>query len=342
MLIDLGAGRNPHGRIDPGAGDTADRQRSPRRRRPCDKLAAVIGAVRQLHRSREGACVSRSLGRRPVRHARRDGVRRPCGISVNLDVLAVDPVAADSGDFKIRPEQIAVRRGELILRSAVQRRAGMPCCRCRHDDQRSVMERPARRRSRRAESHHRQAERGAMQSSSGATRSRLFAQPRAELQTHWSEVLVAHRAPARQPRVCRRGVRARDRCVRLRTCRINLTFDPADDVAAPFIASGVRPRVAILREQGVNSQIELAYAFDRAGFAAVDVHMTDLIEGRHSPRPIFKGFVACGGFSYGDVLGAGGGWAKTILHQSTRSRNSSRSFSVAPTRLRSGCATVAR
>jgi len=92
-----------------------------------------------------------------------------------------------------------------------------------------------------------------------------------------------------------------------------LTFDPADDVAAPMIATGVRPRIAILREQGVNSHYEMASAFDRGGFTAVDVHMTDLLAGRASLAD-FKGFAACGGFSYGDVLGGGGGWAKTILH----------------------------
>ncbi len=81
----------------------------------------------------------------------------------------------------------------------------------------------------------------------------------------------------------------------------------------PYIATGARPRVAILREQGVNSQTEMAYAFHRAGFTSVDVHMTDLIEAAQSLAG-FKGVVACGGFSYGDVLGAGGGWAKTILH----------------------------
>ena len=91
-----------------------------------------------------------------------------------------------------------------------------------------------------------------------------------------------------------------------------LTFDPAQDIAAPFIASGSRPRVAILREQGVNSQIEMAYSMDLAGFETVDVHMSDLIAGRANLTD-FKGFVACGGFSYGDVLGAGEGWAKTIL-----------------------------
>jgi phosphoribosylformylglycinamidine synthase len=91
-----------------------------------------------------------------------------------------------------------------------------------------------------------------------------------------------------------------------------LSFDPALDVAAPFIGNGARPPVAILREQGVNSQVEMAAAFHRAGFAPVDVHMTDLIAGR-ARLDEFAGLVACGGFSYGDVLGAGEGWAKSIL-----------------------------
>lgn len=91
-----------------------------------------------------------------------------------------------------------------------------------------------------------------------------------------------------------------------------LSFDPGDDVAAPFIATGVAPRVAILREQGVNGQSEMAAAFHRAGFAAIDVHMSDLLGGGVSLQD-FQGLAACGGFSYGDVLGAGEGWAKTIL-----------------------------
>jgi phosphoribosylformylglycinamidine synthase len=91
-----------------------------------------------------------------------------------------------------------------------------------------------------------------------------------------------------------------------------LTFDPSEDVAAPFIARGARPTVAILREQGVNSHAEMAAAWHRAGFDAFDVHMTDLIAGRFDLRR-FKALVACGGFSYGDVLGAGEGWAKSIL-----------------------------
>jgi len=90
-------------------------------------------------------------------------------------------------------------------------------------------------------------------------------------------------------------------------------FDPAQDIAAPYIATGVRPRVAILREQGVNGQIEMAAAFTRAGFDAVDVHMSDLAAERMTLDG-FKGVVACGGFSYGDVLGAGRGWAASILY----------------------------
>jgi phosphoribosylformylglycinamidine synthase len=92
----------------------------------------------------------------------------------------------------------------------------------------------------------------------------------------------------------------------------HVTFDVDRDVAAPFVARGARPRVAILREQGVNGQVEMASAFDRAGFEAVDVHMTDLLSGRID-LAAFRGLAACGGFSYGDVLGAGEGWAKSIL-----------------------------
>ncbi len=92
---------------------------------------------------------------------------------------------------------------------------------------------------------------------------------------------------------------------------VKLTFDPAEN-PVPAALRGVRPRVAILREQGVNGHFEMAAAFDRAGFEAVDVHMSDLLSGEVSLAP-FRGLAACGGFSYGDVLGAGEGWAKTIL-----------------------------
>jgi phosphoribosylformylglycinamidine synthase len=99
---------------------------------------------------------------------------------------------------------------------------------------------------------------------------------------------------------------------------VSLTYDPQQDIAAPFINKGVRPAVAILREQGVNSQVETAAWLERAGFESHDVHMTDLLSGRRTLAG-FKGIVACGGFSYGDVLGAGEGWAKSILfHEAVR------------------------
>jgi phosphoribosylformylglycinamidine synthase len=94
--------------------------------------------------------------------------------------------------------------------------------------------------------------------------------------------------------------------------QLHLSFDPADDVAAPFIATGARPKVAILREQGVNSHLEMSYAMALAGFDTFDVHMSDLQAGR-ARLDMYRGVVACGGFSYGDTLGAGEGWARSIL-----------------------------
>ncbi|MEX2367404.1 MAG: phosphoribosylformylglycinamidine synthase, partial [Pseudohongiellaceae bacterium] len=93
---------------------------------------------------------------------------------------------------------------------------------------------------------------------------------------------------------------------------VSLGFDINEDVAAPYIKLEERPRIAILREQGVNGQIEMAAAFERAGFDSIDVHMSDLLSGRIT-LDNFNALVACGGFSYGDVLGAGEGWAKSIL-----------------------------
>ncbi|MEM7100395.1 MAG: phosphoribosylformylglycinamidine synthase [Pseudomonadota bacterium] len=91
-----------------------------------------------------------------------------------------------------------------------------------------------------------------------------------------------------------------------------LSFDPSQDIALPYIGGGKRPKIAVLREQGVNGQMEMAAAFERVGFEAIDVHMSDLIAQRTS-LDLFDVMVACGGFSYGDVLGGGGGWAKSIL-----------------------------
>ncbi|MFN0159762.1 MAG: phosphoribosylformylglycinamidine synthase [Burkholderiales bacterium] len=139
----------------------------------------------------------------------------------------------------------------------------------------------------------------------------VFALPRAELMRVWGE--TSHRMqmlrdnPAVVTQEYERLGDAADPGI-----SPLLTFDSSADVAAPMIATGRRPRVAILREQGVNGQVEMAAAFDRAGFSAVDVHMSDIQAGRTSLAD-FSGFAACGGFSYGDVLGAGAGWAKAIL-----------------------------
>ena len=105
---------------------------------------------------------------------------------------------------------------------------------------------------------------------------------------------------------------------------VKLGFDVNEDIAAPYIRKGIRPKVAILREQGVNGQVEMAAAFDRAGFAAIDVHMSDILAGRVDFAE-FKGLVACGGFSYGDVLGAGEGWAKSALFNA-RARDAFQAF----------------
>lgn len=138
----------------------------------------------------------------------------------------------------------------------------------------------------------------------------IYSATRAELQTTWSE--VSYRMQA---------LRDNPDCALQQFSRIADDNDPGLQVALSFainediakhLISAERPKIAILREQGVNGHVEMAAAFDRAGFASIDVHMSDIIHGRVSLAD-FRGLVACGGFSYGDVLGAGGGWAKSIL-----------------------------
>jgi phosphoribosylformylglycinamidine synthase len=108
--------------------------------------------------------------------------------------------------------------------------------------------------------------------------------------------------------------------------QVSTTFDANDDVSAPYLNVGSRPRVAVLREQGVNSHVETAYAFHRAGFETLDVHMTDLQTGRASLSDVV-GLVACGGFSYGDTLGAGEGWARSVLFNPDLTQEFSQFFS---------------
>ncbi|NND59705.1 MAG: phosphoribosylformylglycinamidine synthase, partial [Gammaproteobacteria bacterium] len=114
----------------------------------------------------------------------------------------------------------------------------------------------------------------------------------------------------------------------------SLSFDPNDDICAPFV-NLARPRIAILREQGVNGHNEMAAAFDRAGFEAIDVHMSEILSGITTLDDDFAGLAACGGFSYGDVLGAGEGWAKSILYHG-RARDQFASFFADPSRFALG------
>ncbi len=143
----------------------------------------------------------------------------------------------------------------------------------------------------------------------------LLERQRSDLQQIWSETSLQMQLLRDNPECAReefQGIAADDPGL-----SAYLSFDPEEDIAAPFLEIS-RPRMAILREQGVNGQQEMAYAFHKAGFEAVDVHMSDILNGSVTLDD-FRGLVACGGFSYGDVLGAGEGWAKSILfHARTR------------------------
>ncbi|MDO6465244.1 phosphoribosylformylglycinamidine synthase [Pseudoalteromonas carrageenovora] len=134
---------------------------------------------------------------------------------------------------------------------------------------------------------------------------------RTELRTIWAETTYQMQARRDNPDCAKQEFDAKFDA-KDPGLNVKLNFDLNEDIAAPYIATGAKPQMAILREQGVNSHLEMAAAFNRAGFAAVDVHMSDILEGRLTLEQ-FKGLVACGGFSYGDVLGAGEGWAKSIL-----------------------------
>ena len=230
------------------------------------------------------------------------------GVSMNLDMLTIDPVAADWGDYKIRPEQLSVQRDEITLKALFTEEAGaviqVPLA------QRDAVLQQLRAVGLSAHSH-------VMGSLNTVDEIQIFRdgkciyqQPRAQLGQQWSE--VSRRIMERRDNpACAQA----EFDVWTNTNDPGLTpqvhFNPQEDIAAPFIATGARPKIAILREQGCNSQVEMAWAFDKAGFEAWDVHMTDLLSGRVRLDDV-QGLVAVGGFSYGDVLGAGEGWARTI------------------------------
>jgi len=232
------------------------------------------------------------------------------GITVNLDILAMEGEhAADQGDAKNWAGQVAERRNELTLRALFNEELGA-VIQVRADDKTAVMN-VLRAHNLGACSHiiGKLNDRGVIEFTRDAKV--IYSEQRSALHRLWSETSW---------RIAR--LRDNPACADAEYARLldetdpgitpKLTFDPSENVAAPFLATGVRPRVAILREQGVNSHIETAWVMHEAGFAAVDVHMSDLIAGRVKLDD-FQGIIAVGGFSYGDVLGAGEGWAKTIL-----------------------------
>jgi phosphoribosylformylglycinamidine synthase len=232
-----------------------------------------------------------------------------CGLNVNLDLLTIDPHAADWGDFKIRPEQVTVQRSELTLKALFNEELGA-VVQVRSADRDRVM--------------------GALRKAGLSAHSHVIGKPslkdeiaffrdarcvwsvaRTELHKAWSRTSYEIASLRDDPQCALEEFEA-IADVADPGLRCHPVFDPNDDVAASFIARGTRPRVAVLREQGVNSHIEMAAAFERAGFDAFDVHMSDLASGRTDLHG-FQALAACGGFSYGDVLGAGTGWARSIL-----------------------------
>jgi phosphoribosylformylglycinamidine synthase len=309
VLIDLGRGKNRLGasalaQVTQQLGDTVPDVDS------ADDLKAFFAAIQRLNAD----------GKLLAYHDRSDGglfatlaemaFAGRAGVSVNLDILAMEGEhASDWGDAKNWAGQVGERRNDLTLRALFSEELGA-VIQVRQDERSAVMN-VLRELGLGACSHiiGKHNDRGVIEFTRDARV--IYSQPRKELHRLWSETSW---------RIAR--LRDNPACADQEYDRLldeadpgmtpKLTFDPSEHVAAPFLASGVRPRVAILREQGVNSHIETAWVMHQAGFTAVDVHMSDLIAGRASLDD-FHGVIAVGGFSYGDVLGAGEGWAKTIL-----------------------------
>lgn len=230
------------------------------------------------------------------------------GVSLNLDMLTIDAHAADWGDYKIRPEQVAVQRDELTLKALFSEEVGV-VIQVPAAERDSVMQ-VLRGAGLSAHSH----VIGSLNANDAVEIFRdgklIWSKPRAVLGAIWSD--VSYRIASRRDNpACAQA--EYDLWADSNDPGMSglVGFNPQENIAAPFLNLGSRPRIAILREQGCNSQVEMAWAFDRSGFEAWDVHMTDLQSGAVDLKDV-KGLVAVGGFSYGDVLGAGEGWARSI------------------------------
>ncbi|WP_137176168.1 phosphoribosylformylglycinamidine synthase [Massilia sp. HP4] len=309
ILIDLGRGKNRLGasilaQVTQQLGDAAPDVDSPQ------DLKAFFVAIQQLNAD----------GKLLAYHDRSDGglfatltemaFAGRTGVSVNLDILTMEGEhASDWGDAKNWTGQVAERRNEMTLRALFSEELG-GVIQVRAEDKSAVMN-VLRDQGLGACSHiiGKLNERGAIEFTRDAKV--IYNETRSSLHRLWSETSWRI-ARLRDNPACADAEydRLLDETDIGMTPKISFNLD--ENVAAPFIATGKRPRVAILREQGVNSHIETAWVMHQAGFTAVDVHMSDLIAGR-ARLDDFHGIIAVGGFSYGDVLGAGEGWAKTIL-----------------------------
>jgi phosphoribosylformylglycinamidine synthase len=311
LLIDLSAGQNRLGgsalaQVFNATGSDVPDVDDPQ------LLAAFFGAIQQL--KRDGLLLAY--------HDRSDGglfaaasemaFASRCGVTLNMDILSYDAMLHDVDGNEKRPDLLGGRSHELLVRALFNEELGA-LLQIRRADRDTVMA------ALRAAGLGRCVNIVGYPNDSDEVRvyrnaKAVIKEKRVDLQRAWSATTWRMQALRDNPECAQQEY---DRILDVADPGLSasLTFDLADNIAAPFINSGNRPRMAILREQGVNSQNEMAAAFDRAGFASVDVHMSDILSGRVSLAD-FKGVVACGGFSYGDVLGAGLGWARTILFNS--------------------------
>jgi phosphoribosylformylglycinamidine synthase len=232
------------------------------------------------------------------------------GVTLNLDILLTEGEhASDYGDAKNWAEQVRGRREELTLRALFNEELGA-VIQVRRETLSAVMS-TLREFNLGAHAHVIGKPNGRDEIEIYRDAKRVYSQPRATLQRAFSETSWQIARQRDNPDAAdAEYARVQDSADPGLSVRI--PFDLEEDIALPYINTGRRPRMAILREQGVNSQSETAYLFAKAGFESVDVHMSDLLGGR-ADLVGYQGFVACGGFSYGDVLGAGEGWAKTVL-----------------------------
>ncbi|MCE1181878.1 MAG: phosphoribosylformylglycinamidine synthase [Rhodocyclales bacterium] len=236
-----------------------------------------------------------------------------CGVTLDLDGICFDAQALDVDGAEKRPNLMAGRDFENVVRALFNEEVGA-LIQVKREDRSTVT---AALRAAGLPYHFVGYPNMSDEIRVIRNAKKLLRETRVDMQRAWSETSFQMQAMRDNPECAQQEY---DRILDTSDPGISpkLTFDPQDDFTKVYLQLGAKPRMAILREQGVNSHYEMAAAFDRAGFAAVDVHMSDILAGRVNLKD-FKGLVACGGFSYGDVLGAGQGWAKTILmHEGCR------------------------